>query len=1650
MPSSIDNRIVEMKFNNADFERRVASTIANLEKLNAAIDLTGSKKGLGDLADNIKGFNMNPMASAIDGISNKFLALSAVAITVLANITNRVVDAGIQMGKSLTLDPLMQGFREYETNMNSIQTMLANTKQQGTTLDDVNASLDELNEYSDKTIYNFAEMARNIGTFTAAGVDLDTSVSSIKGIANLAAISGSSSQQASTAMYQLSQAIATGSLKLMDWNSVVNAGMGGQVFQNALFETGKAMGTITDVPIDQTFDEWKDAGNSFRESLQDGWVTTEVLTTALRGFTGEMTEAELAALGFTEAQIANIQEMGQTGVEAATKVRTLSQLLDTTKESIASGWSQSFRTVFGDFEEATELFTGVSDAISGMVSNSSEARNEMLTGWAEMGGRKDLIEGIKNSFLALSEILSPIKEGFRDIFPPMTAERLAELTERFREIMEAARPSEETMDRIRRTFRGLFAVLDIGFAIVKEVWGVFKELFGLIAGPSSTGILATTANFGDFLVGIRDILIDGGKLGEWFQSLKDFIKDPIPYLRELIDTIDEFLQGLGVDIPGIWSKISEVMGSDLVQGLKNGIADGVDAIADWAMDIIDKVKEILGISSPSKVFEDIGKDIVNGLIKGIEAGASIVKGAFDALMDADVFEKAAKAAEKVWDVIQKIVDAFQEVFEFPSLTTLFAFSGAAASGGIFIMLKKIADFFGDSGLGAIKESVVGTLDGVTDVLKSMSLDIKAGALLKIAGAVALLAASLILLAFVDGEKLAKSTAALAGAFTQLIASFAVLQALSSNPKSGLNMIGLALGLGLLAGAILLLSASLALMSRLSWEEIGAGLTAVTGLLVSLVATAKGLEGSSASLARAGAGMLVIGGALLVLALAMKIFAMMDLRTIGQGLGTVAMALGLIVASTRLFPADMAARTAGLMVLAGALLTIAVAMKLISTMNLTELAKGIAGVSVSLVAIGTAIKLMDEKDLTKTSLAILALAASTLFIGKAMEKIGQLSWNAIAKSLTAITLTMTVLSLAIRALEGGIKGGIALLLITKSLDLFKDVLMSFADISWSDLASGLGKLAISLGVIAGGALLLQPALPALILLGAGLLAIGVGFAAIGVGANLFAKAIKIVADLGPKGGKAVEMLLANIGRAIPLLAKGVALGLVELAETLLGSVPVFIELIYEIVKGLLAKLTELIPELKDALVAFVTAGLEAIRELAPEFVQTGWDILMAFLSGIADNIGELVSTVASIITGFLDALAEETPGFIDSTVNLLITALNSIAEGLGKVAGTMMTSLGVSFLTGFIDGMKTQIQNIYKAIKDIVDKVIGWFKSGFGIFSPSRVMKTLGGDLMLGLINGIVEGAKAVINWFKDLAGNTLTWIGDLTSTLVSKGSSLIRGLYTGVTNFVRDVLKAYFIDFPMKVLGWIGDVATILRTKGWDLIVGMYNGVIDFVNEKLMPWFRGIKDKILGWIGDAGQMLWTTGWNIVVGLKNGIAAKWSEFTDWLTGKVDGLVDLVKKPWNIFSPSRTAAEIGGYIVEGLALGMRRNENRPITELENINAAMKNALERGRAMAESAVDGIAESIDMVITPVLDLTNLQRDSRRLAELNPGSSSYVTAAGIASTRIDTPDLLGEDRNPEIKFEQNVYAPKQLSTADIYRQTKNQITLAKEELSIP
>ena len=362
MSTTIDQKVVEMRFNNQQFERNAQTSLNTLEKLKRSLDLRGASKGLESLNSAAKNHNIGVLGQAAEQVGVKFSAMQVIGTTALVNLTNSAMMAGKRIVKALTIDPVKTGFQEYELKMGSVQTIMAST---GESLETVNQYLSELNKYSDQTIYSFSDMTSNIGKFTNAGVKLEDAVAAIKGVSNEAAISGANANEASRAMYNFAQALSAGYVKLIDWKSIENANMATVDFKNQLIETAVSMGTVTK-GADGMYKTLKgnvfSATKNFNEVLTDQWMTSEVLIATLKKYADETTD------------------IGKKATQAATEVKTFSMMCDTLKEAAQSGWAETWEIIFGDFNKGKELWTNMSNSIGAVIDKMAKVRNTFLKG----------------------------------------------------------------------------------------------------------------------------------------------------------------------------------------------------------------------------------------------------------------------------------------------------------------------------------------------------------------------------------------------------------------------------------------------------------------------------------------------------------------------------------------------------------------------------------------------------------------------------------------------------------------------------------------------------------------------------------------------------------------------------------------------------------------------------------------------------------------------------------------------------------------------------------------------------------------------------------------------------------------------------------------------------------------------------------------------------------------------------------------------------------------------------------------------------------------------------------------------------------------------------------------------------------------------
>ena len=1494
--ATIDDKVVAMSFENSKFEAGVAQSISSLDKLKAALHFPSSGKGFDELNRSAKAVDLSHISSGVQKIQGALEALRLVAISVFSQLATRAVLAGSQMVKALTLDPLKQGLQEYETQINAVQVILSNTAVAGVKIKDVNAALDQLNNYADKTIYNFGQMTKNVGTFTAAGVDLKTSVASIKGIANMAALSGSSAEQASTAMYQLSQAISSGKVALMDWRSVENASMGSATFKRALAETALHMGTLKQSAVEMVgpMKNIKIEGESFRNSLaskpgEKSWLTSDVLTTTLKQLSGDMTNAQLAAEGYTKAEIKNIQQMAQTALKAATTVKTFTQLVSTTKEQLGTGWASTFEILLGDFAEAKVLFTGISTAIGGFVSKSADARNRVLQDWKDMGGRTALIEALKTAFHNLGMVVKPIKEAFREIFPAKTGADLMYLTQQFERFVEKLKPGPETIENLKRTFKGLFALLDIGKQIIGGIFTMFGKLFGAL-GDGSGGFLEITGGIGDFLVKVDEALKKGNRLHNFFAGLGTILAAPLKLLSALANALGKVFSGFS----------------------SGGISS-----------------EIGGLTKAMSPLERIFTSIANAWDKLVAS-----------ISNADL----TPMIEAISSAIQGIAKAIGDAASNMNFEAILAVVRTGLLGGIVLMLKNFfgkgtfLDQIGKGFGGGILANISGSFDALRGSMVAMQNNIKADTLQKIAIAIGILTAAVVALSFVDADGLKKSISAIGFMMAELMGAMAILSKISG--LGGFLKVPLiAASMIMLAGAIDILAIAVFALGKLSWSELVKGLGGVAALLGMMVAAVGPLSAASPGLIRAGIGITAIAIALNLLALAVRQMGSMDLEQLAKGLGGVGIALGGIMVAMKKMPpsAGMVTAGAGMIAIAIALKIMASAVAQFGEMDLRTIAQGIGGIALVLGMLVLGMTKMPTKSLLKNAIGLIAIATALKIIGTAVESMGGQSMGEVAKGLIGLAGALAILVIAVAAFQGMLTGAIALGIVAGGVNLLSSALQRMGSMSWGEMLKSLLLLAGALTVIGIAGALITPVIPSLLGLGLALLAIGAGLALAGAGIFLFSAGLSALLVALPTGVGIIMTAIKEFQKGLIENAKLLATGVLEVIKAFAATAPQFVDALIKILNSIIDAIIEILPKVAELFGALIETVIGVLQANQGKIIQAGFDLIIALLQGIRNNIPALVTQVVGIIVAFIQTLTNNLPKIIAAGVQLFLalikgviqqyalivsTVLDLIVRFIGAVTSNLpkILTAGIAIFTSLLKGIS---QRLGELIKVGADAVVNFIK---GITDAAvdivRAARTSAAKFMNTLATEIPKFADDVFNALIKLINGMATTIQANTGPLRSAGLHLGYAIMDGMSGGLLSKAKAV-IDTARNIGGSI--VGAMKGAVGADspaketIKIGMY--IMDGL-------YKGISGNGKASITAAEEMS-----RLVIG-------KFAE------------------TFQTYSPSKVMYDIGRYVGDGFALGLRESKETILAVWKELDDKLIAAASGARETIASEQKKLAE--------------------------------------------------------------------------------------------
>lgn len=1442
MSKTIDERVVEMRFDNKQFESNVQTSLSTIEKLKKSLDMDGATKGLESIDSAAKKVDMSGLGSAVETVKTRFSALEIMAVTALANITNSVVNTGKQMLRSLTIEPISQGFEEYELKMGSIQTIMMST---GASLEEVNKYLQELNTYSDKTIYSFQDMTSNIGKFTNAGVGLEDAVMAIQGVSNVAAVSGANANEASRAMYNFAQALSAGYVKLIDWKSIENANMATVEFKTQLLESAVACGTLTKT-ADGMYKTVKgnviDATHGFNDSLQDQWMTTEALVGTLRNYADETTE------------------IGAKAFAAAQDVKTFTQLMDTLKEAVGSGWANTWEILFGDFEEAKELWTGLSQVIGGFIDAQADARNEMLQGWKDLGGRTKLIEALKNAFEGVQSVIKPIYEAFREIFPPTTAQQLYDITENLRKFTANLKLSDTASANLKSTFKGLFAILDIVKQAFSAIFTAIKPLFGGF-GTLGDGILGFTGGIGDAIVAFDEFIKTSGafqKVGEGIATVIQTIMTALSTLKNKIkekfeSANFELFHSLLERIHERMAQVGEAAAKNLGEANFSGIIDLLNGISFGAIAV--GITKFVGTFR--KAIEDIGsfKESFIGILDS-------VRGCFEAYqtqLQAGTLLKIASAIAILTAslIALSLVDSEKLNVALGAITVLFA-----------ELLASMAVFNKISGQ-------------ATGVMKSVT------AMLGIATAVLILASALKKIADLDAKQLTTGLIGVAGLTTMMVAA---AKAMSSNSKT---IIKGATQMVIFAAAIKILASVCEQLAKLDWNQLAKGLVGVGVLLaeVSLFLRTAKFSGKSITTAT---GIVILSAAIKVLAYACKDFGEMKWEDIGKGLASIAVLLAEVTAFTKLTGNAKHVISTGVALIAiGAAMKIfASAVKDFSGMQWDEIARGLIAMAGALAAVIIAVNFMP-KNMIGIGTGLIAVSAALLILANALNQMGSMSWEEIAKGLITLGGAMAILAIGLNAMTGTLSGSAALLVAASALLVLTPVLAILGAMSWSSIVKGLVTLAGAFAILGVAGAVLTPLVPSILalsgslaLIGVAVVGIGAGLALAGAGLSALAVGLTALAAAGTAGATAIvaslTVIITGVAALIPAIVAKIGEAIVEFCKVIADSAGAIGEAVKAVVLMLVDVLVECVPAIADGALKLIAGVLEALVEYTPSIVDSIFQFLVAVLEGVAKNLPSLIQAAVDVLMAFFSGIVDALKGIDTETllqgiagIGLLAAIMAALSAVAALVPGAMLGVLGMGAviaelalvlaavgalaqipgLNWLINEGGNLLQGIGTAIGKFVGGIVGGFMSGVSSQFPQ-----IGSDL-----SGFMTNVQPFLDGAASIDPAMLDGVKALAETiLILTAANILDGLtswFTGgssLSGFAEEMVpfgKA-MKQFSDEISGIDGEAVSNAAIAGKTLaemadtlpntggVVGFFAGENDMnaFGEQLIPFGRAMRN----------------------------------------------------------------------------------------------------------------------------------------------------------------------------------------------------------------
>lgn len=1721
--STIDERIVQMSFDNRGFENGVNETVNSINGLNRSLD------GLNNV-----GFD--GIQNGIDSLNNKFSLLGIAGMTAISNITSKIVDMGLSMANNLTFGQINEGFQKYASATKDIKALINST---GKDIETIEAEIEKLAWYSDATSYSYSAMVTALKSFAAQDLDTGESITMIQGIGNSLSYAGLAAEEASAAFDIYSKAIGRGYMDLLQWKRLQTMGAVTAGLKKNFLEAAAGLGTLKSNGDGtyKTLNGLTVSIKDFDQTLGDQkgkWLTTDVISSVMtaygsysaqlqefmeleenQGLTVSEAMDKMDALGIT------YDEMGKKAFLAAQEARTFKEAVNAIADASSTVWNKIFHNVLGNAEEATELWTAFSDWLYDQVMPPLIAVRDLTTNWKDSGGRDAMIKFFSGLASALDALKAPIKAAFSDIFEPFTGEQLANGTRKLAELAEKMKLSEENAGKLRDIFDGVFSVLKLlkdGFLAVA---GVIAEVL-----KSLSPLVDIFLSLGDILAryvinGIEKFRSALGLSAGDIKSVSDFLAPLTNKLQQFAD----FLNGWRIDCPLLddiwwkeWSREAVVPAVQMTKEHVKALFDETNGKFNLISDENKKsaLEHISNVDRSVKALLDerngkfmiFSKEATVKMSSGtmfkqirdeVEETSSVITVIFNGINT--VITGTLNVLKNLGDYILNIVPTIgtnlkklgSNIMENLNFSTLI---GAGLGAGALVIAKSVSDV-----LGTLSDAIgqfiqVGGADGPT-------------ILLKYSGALALLALALGVIASIPGDQLVRSTAAIGtvlAMFMHTVNAIAVgseklggavgifggLGAGAQMTALTTMMVGLAISIGILALA-------LKHISELDLGALAKGITGIGILMAEMAGFTKLMQKNPLTVGSA-MSVLIIAGALVIMSHAVENLGSLDLPTLAKGIGSIGIVLLEMAGFAKLMSSQMLSigDATAVLIISGALVIMSHAIENIGGLDLAALAKGLLGIGIvlaemvtlceamsvidtgsilkssvtvgilagSMVTVGLALQIIGSMNLEQLGVGLLGMAGAMVIFGEAMAKIPAnigaaggilVLANAMIPLATALAIMGTIDLGSMTVAMGGIAGfmtaagvlftkvnpaqaigvSTALVIFATALDIMVPALVALSLVPLESLAGGL--LVIFGALLAFGALssVLSAVIVPMLGLAAAMALIGVGAAAFGAGLTMIAAAGVTAAKALVESLKtlltAIPNLVASMTKAITALGKSILQGLITLLpdifQVLNEALGQFLRFIVESVPKICETIVTVLPQLLETLGFVLRSFLDFLAENMPYFVEKGIDMLVSICEGLAEGMPRIVEAALDLIESFLKTLTDNIPRILDMGVeflkNLIAGIWSWLTEALGSlwdVMGELISKIGdaigewwtkgrealSNFLSGVWEKIKsgealTDIANaIGEFITKIGEKISEWVKAGKdAIKGFLKGFKDEDENGKIGVLDQIASFGSKIISTFKNALG-----IHSPSTMFAAAGSYAVQGLVGGIASAIKDSAKT------------TGDAVNIV-TKSIQKNVDTATKALAAQGNKDAQKYQEAKKKAEKEAAEAAK-------NAKKALRDELRIK--------------------------SPSKVFAEIGQYMMEGLIVGMKDREP----------AVLNTVTENGRNMVDTFKESIANLASMIssiddqptITPVLDLTGIQNGSKELRDMMAsmtGGEIELNAKTASVTSVLNDILASTQKQQQTQqgttFIQNNYSPKALSQIDIYRQTRNQLLMAKGAL---